>query len=279
MGLLSDAAAMARGRAGAIFLTAALSLFPAYMVGGALLFVAFAHASAAPDLPRGEALSERRKLETEPPAEARRDLLREAREPGAPRRTTVSLTLVAGVLLGALVFLAGLWLAQAALLAIAAGAPGPAAAWAAAAARLHALRPTLGCALALVAFGSAAGVVPGIFAAFAFSLSGAVAMAENLSGFPALHRSWELIKRVWPVQLVLVLCAAATMVLLTQGLGRLFAERDMLAHALLDAAIATLILPLPVFMTAVLYLRARCAAEGKPVDEVLQYIRRSSAPG
>src|SRR5712671_2625742 len=166
MGLLSDAAAMSRGRAGAIFLTAALSLFPAYMVGGAILFVAFAHASAEPDLPRGEAFSERRKLESEAPAEARRDLLREASEPGAPRRSTVSLTLVAGLLFAGLVFLAGLFLAQAALLGVAAGASGPSAACAALGARFPALGRTLAALLALVALGSVAAALPGLFAAF-----------------------------------------------------------------------------------------------------------------
>src|SRR5712672_2953275 len=139
MGLLSDAAALARGRVAAIFLTAALSLVPAYLVGGAIIFLAVARATAEPDLPRGEALSERRKLETEAPAEARRDLLREASEPGAPRRPTISLTLVAGLVFGGLAFLAGLFLAQAALLAIACGAAGPGAACASVAARFDAL--------------------------------------------------------------------------------------------------------------------------------------------
>jgi hypothetical protein len=279
MGLLSDAAAMARGRAGAIFLTAALSLVPAYLVGGAIVFVAFARASAEPDLPRGEALTERRALPPDAPAEQRRDVLREAREPGAPRRPAVSLTRVAGLLFGGLAFLAGLFLAQAALLGIAGGASGPGAAWAAVAARLHALGPTLAAGLALVALGSAAGGVPGLFAAFAFSLAGAVAIAENVSGFPALHRSWELIKRVWPAQLGLVLCATAVQVLLTQALGRLLPERVVLAHALLDAGVAAVVLPLPVFASAVLYLRGRSAAEGKPVEELRQYILRTSEPG
>jgi hypothetical protein len=279
MGLLSDAAALARGRVAAIFLTAALSLVPAYLVGGAIIFLAVARATAEPDLPRGEALSERRKLETEAPAEARRDLLREASEPGAPRRPTISLTLVAGLVFGGLAFLAGLFLAQAALLAIACGAAGPGAACTSVATRFDPLGRTLAAALALVAFGSAAGGVPGVFAAFAFSLAGAVVVAENVSGFPALHRSWELIKQVWPAQLALILCATTVEVLLTQALGRLLPEHEVLAHALLDAAVAAVVLPLPVFASAVLYLRARSAAEGRPIEDLLQYIRRTSAPG
>jgi len=279
MGLLSNAAAMARGRVGAIFLAASLPLVPAYLVGGAILFVAFARATAEPDLPRGEALAERRALPPDAPAEGRRDVLREASEPGAPRRPAVSFTVVAGLLFAGLVFLAGLFLAQAALLRIAAAACGPSAACAAIGARFHALGPTLAATLTLVALGSVAAVLPGLLAAFAFSLAAAATMAEDVSGFPALHRSWQLMKRVWPSQLGLVLGAGALIVLLTQGLGRLLPGHAMLAHALLDAAVAAVVLPLPVFASAVLYLRARSAEEGKPVEDLLQYIRRTSEPG
>ena len=280
MGLLSNAAAMARGRVGAIFLAASLPLVPAYLVGGAILFVAFARATAEPDLPRGEALAERRALPPDAPAEERRDVLREASEPGAPRRPAVSFTVVAGLLFAGLVFLAGLFLAQAALLGIAAGAcGGPSAACAAIGARFHALGPTLAATLTLVALGSVAAVLPGLLAAFAFSLAAAATMAEDVSGFPALHRSWQLMKRVWPSQLGLVLGAGALIVLLTQGLGRLLPGHAVLAHALLDAAVAAVVLPLPVFASAVLYLRARSAEEGKPVEDLLQYIRRTSEPG
>ena len=279
MGLLSDAAAMARGRVGAIFLAASLPLVPAYLVGGAILFVAFARATAEPDLPRAEALAGRRVLPPDAPAEARRDVLREASEPGAPRRPAVSFTVVAGLLFAGLVFLAGLFLAQAALLGIAAGAGGPSAACAGIGTRFHALGPTLAATLTLVALGSVAAVLPGLLAAFAFSLAAAATMAEDVSGFPALHRSWQLMKRVWPSQLGLVLGTGALMVLLTQGLGRLLPGRAVLAHALLDAAVAAVVLPLPVFASAVLYLRARSAEEGKPVEDLLQYIRRTSEPG
>ena len=279
MGLLSNAAAMARGRVGAIFLAASLPLVPAYLVGGAILFVAFARATAEPDLPRAEALAGRRALPPDAPAEERRDVLREASEPGAPRRPAVSFTVVAGLLFAGLVFLAGLFLAQAALLRIAAAACGPSAACAAIGARFHALGPTLAATLTMVALGSVAAVLPGLLAAFAFSLAAAATMAEDVSGFPALHRSWQLMKRVWPSQLGLVLGAGALIVLLTQGLGRLLPGHAVLAHALLDAAVAAVVLPLPVFASAVLYLRARSAEEGKPVEDLLQYIRRTSEPG
>jgi hypothetical protein len=280
MGLFAGGAAMARGRAATVFLTAALALVPAYLVGGGLVFLAVAHVSTQlSGVTRGEALAERSALPPDAPAEQRRDQLLQAREPGAPRPRSVSLALAAGVLFAALVMIAGLFLAQAALLHVAAGVSRPGAAWAAVAARFPALFATIGAALALVALGFVACVVPGVFAAFAFSLAAPVATAENRSGFPALHRSWELIKRAWPGQLGLILSSSAAVVLLTQGLGRLLPEQAVLPHALLDAAVAALVLPLPLFASAVLYLRVRSAAEGRPVEELRQYIRRISEPG
>src|SRR5229473_1023715 len=206
MGLVSDAAAMARGRAGAIFLTAALALLPAYFLAGGIVFLAAAQASAQAE-------------------------------------------------------------------------GGSTQADAAVAARFPALSGTAAAALALIALGLVACALPGLFVAFAFSLAGAVAVAEGISGFPALQRSWELIKRAWPQQLALILGTAALVVVLTQGLGRLLTDGAILAHGLLDAAVAAAVLPLPVFGSAVLYLRERSAAEGKPVDELRQYIRRTSEPG
>jgi hypothetical protein len=280
MGLLSDAGSMARGRAGAVFLTAALALVPAYLVGGAIVFLAGAQASAQrTGVTRGEAFAEHGgSLPPDATADQRRDRLLQAREPGAPRPRSASVALAAGLAIGALAVMAGLLFAQAALLAVAVGASRPSAAWAAVGARFGALWATAAAALAIVAAGLAACLLPGLFAAFAFSFAAAVAMAEGVSGFQALHRSWELFKRVWPAQVALVAGAAALVVLLTQALGRLL-PGSVLAHALLDAVVGALILPLPVFASAVLYLRARSAAEGKPIEELRQYILRSSAPG
>ena len=280
MGLLSDAASILRGRAGAVFLTAALALVPSYFVGGAVVFVAAAQARAQRgEVTRGEALAEHGALPPDATTEERRDRLLQAREPGAPRPRSASVAIVAGLAIASLVVMAGLLFAQAALLTIAAGASRPSAACATVAACLHRLWATAAAALAVVAAGLAACVLPGLFAAFAFSLAAAVAVAEDVSGFQALQRSWELIKRVWPLQLALVVGAAVLVVLLTQALGRLLPAQSVLAHALLDAVVGALILPLPVFASAVLYLRARSAAEGRPLEELRQYIRRSSAPG
>jgi hypothetical protein len=191
----------------------------------------------------------------------------------------VSVELAIGLLLASLVVLMGLFLAQAALLQIAAGVSLPAVAWAAVGSRFHAVGCTAAAALVLVALGIVLCVAPGVFAALAFSLAASVAMAEDVSAFGALHRSWELIKRAWPTQLGLVAGSSAAVVLLTQVLGRLLPQRAVIAHALLDAAVAAVVLPFPVFASTVLYLRTRSATEGRPVEELRQYIRRTSEPG
>ena len=281
MGLFSDAAAMARGRAGAILLTAALALVPAYFLAGAITFLA-SNAGERMDLSTaaGSAAERSRALPPDAAAEDRRDVLREAAtDPGAPRRPQLSVLHAAGLVLASLVVIAGLFFAQAALLQLAAGALRPGAAWAAVGARFPALSATLAAAMALIAFGMLILVRPGLFAAFAFSLAGAAASAENASGPRALRSSWELVKRAWPEMIALIVGTCALVVLLTQGLGRLFGDGAVLAHGRLDAAVATVVLPLPVFFSAVVYLRERSASEGKPLEEIRQYIRRSSEPG
>src|SRR5215831_1117346 len=155
MGLFSDAAAMGRGRAGAILLTAALALVPAYFLAGGIAFVA-SKASAWMDLSTaaGPAADRSRALPPDAPAEDRRDVLRQTPDPGAPQRARLSVPLVAGLIVASLVVIAALFFAQAALLQIAAGAPRPGAAWAAVGARFPALSATVAAALALVAFGT-----------------------------------------------------------------------------------------------------------------------------
>jgi hypothetical protein len=186
---------------------------------------------------------------------------------------------VVGVLFASLVLIAGLFVAQAALVPFAAGTPGTSAAWGALAARFHAVLATTGAALAIIGLGFAAGVLPGLFAAFAFSLAAPAAVAEGISGFSALHRSWALMKRAWPAQLGLFLLAAVPAVLLTQALGRLLPQSAVVVDALLDAVAVALVLPFPVFASVVLYLRTRAAVDDKRVEELRQYIRRISAPG
>jgi hypothetical protein len=282
MGLLSDAAGMARGRVAAVFLTAALPLVPACLVAGGVIRIATAHAQAQAQLgsqTRGEAFAERsRELPPDASAEKKKDILLQAKEPGAPRPRSVSFAIVGAALLATLVLLAGVFLAQGMLLHVAAGGCDSALACRALATRFSALAATTGAAVALTAIGFAACVLPGLVTALMVSLSAPVAVAEGRSGFSAVQRSWDLMKRVWPAQLGLLLCGAILLLIVTQGLGRMLPPRA-LPHALLDALAAVVVLPLPAFASVVLYLRERAAAEGKPVEEVRQYIRRMSAPG
>ena len=99
-----------------------------------------------------------------------------------------------------------------------------------------------------------------------------VGAAERIGGFAALHRSWALVRRALPAQLMLIVAAAVATVALTQGLGRLLPDRAVLAHALLDAAVAVLVVPLPAFASVVLYLRERALLEGRTIEELRQYI-------
>lgn len=281
MGPFSDAAAMARGRLGAIFATATLALVPAYVVAGGIVSVATAHGRAETSgLGQGEVLADRsRALPPDAAAEERRDVLTQAKEPGTPRPRIVSMAVVAGAAGALLVFLAGLFFAQAALVCVAAGVSRPGDAWAAVAARLPALGPTIAAALGVVTVGFVACGAPGLFAAFSSSLAASVAVAEGLSGSAALHRSWVLIKRVWPEQLAVVIVTGAAVTLLTYLARRFLPHGPALAQALVDAAIAAVVLPLAAFASVVLYVRARSETEGKSPEELLQYIRRTSAPG
>ena len=138
MGLLNDAAAMARGRLAAIVFTAALPLVPACLVAGGIMRIAASPGDSLGAETRGEALVERsRDLPPDAQAEKKRDLLQQAREPGPPRPRGVSLRLALGGLLAALVVLAGVFLAQATLLHVAAGCRGTAVPWSALAARFR----------------------------------------------------------------------------------------------------------------------------------------------
>jgi hypothetical protein len=280
MGLLRDAAALARGRLAAIAFTAALPLVPACLLAGGIMRIAAAQGeSQLGRETRGEAFAERsRELPPDAQAENKRDLLMHAREPGPPRLRNISSALVVGGLLAALVVLAGVFFAQAALLHLAAGCRGTAVPWSAVAARFPAVVSTTVAALVLVAIGFAACILPGIVTALMVSVAAPVAVVEGRSGFSAVRRSWGLMKRAWPAQLGLLLSGAVPLLLLTQGLGRMIPDRA-LPHALLDTALIVVLLPLPTFASVVLYLRARAAAEGKSVNDLCQYILRMSAPG
>src|SRR4051812_8490591 len=146
MGLLSDAAGMARGRLGAIVFSASLPLVPACLVAGGIVRVAAAHAQAQLGTKtRGETFAEKSsELPASAPAEQKKDLLLQAKEPGAPRPRAVSLSLLAGALFALLVLLAGIFIAQGVLLHLAVGGCESARACGALAARSRALLSATG---------------------------------------------------------------------------------------------------------------------------------------
>ena len=168
MALVSDAAALARGRILAIALTAALPLAPAFLVAGGTIFIAAAgvrqqFGATTP----GEASPQpsRELAPGDAPAAGKNDMFLRARQPGARGPTFASVTFVAGAVFAALVVLAGLFLAQAALLHLAAGVSRPGAAWACVAACFRPLAATTGAALITTAVAFAACFVPGSAAA------------------------------------------------------------------------------------------------------------------
>src|SRR5438105_3874059 len=146
------------------------------------------------------------------------------------------------------------------------------------AARFPAVVTTTVAAVALVAIGFAACILPGVVTALMVSVAAPVAVVEGRSGFSAVQRSWWLMKRAWPAQLGLLLSGAVPLLLLSQGLGRMLPDRA-LPHALLDAGLTVVLLPLPTFASVVLYLRQRASTAGKSVSALCQYILRISAPG
>src|SRR5918912_1928918 len=97
MSLMSYTASLSRGRLLSIALTAALPLVPAFLVAGGTVFVAAARVDEQlGDATRGEAFAQRsRELPPDAPAEQRRDLLLQAREPGATRPLSATVTFAA----------------------------------------------------------------------------------------------------------------------------------------------------------------------------------------
>src|SRR4051812_45830949 len=110
-------------------------------------------------------------------------------------------------------------------------------------------------------------------------LAGPAVVCEPIGGFAALQRSVRLFGRVWPEVFALAMVAAGIDAGLQWIAFRLAPALGPVASALVDAAIGTLVLPVPLLITSVLYLHARSAADGVPVEELRQYMRRISAPG
>jgi hypothetical protein len=226
-------------------------------------------------------LADRSPAPTNPEANVaeRRDVLREAAKstPIHPFRLRFGRGVAQAIAIG--VLFAGLLFAQAALTPLAFGQGGPGFACAAVASRFGSVCAAACAGAVLVAIGILCLVVPGIVIAIVFFFAGPAALAEPNGGFAALQRSARLFGRVWPELVALVFVTAGIDVGLHELGFRLLPSLRPIPAALLDAAISALVLPVPLLLSSILYLRARSAADGVPIEELRQYMRRICAPG
>ena len=208
-----------------------------------------------------------------------RDVLRRAAgtPPAHPFRLRFGRGVAQAIAIG--VLFAGVLFAQAVLVPLAFGPGGAASAWAAVGARFGPVCAAVCAGAVLVAIGILFLVVPGIVIAIVFFFAAPAALSEPKGGFAALQRSVRLFGRVWPELVALVFVTAGIDIGLHELAFRLLPTLRPIPAALVDAAISAVVLPFPLLLSAILYLRARSAADGVPIEELRQYMRRISAPG
>jgi hypothetical protein len=271
-----------------VFAAAALAIVPAHLLASAVDYVAARRVEAQAPPTRGEQLADRRAelsdrsiaaVNPEANAAERRDVLRHAA--GTPPPHPLRLRFGRGIAQAAAIgiLFAGLLIAQAALTPLAFGRGGPGFACAAVGSRFGAVCAAASAGAVLVAIGILCLVVPGIVIAIVFFFAGSAALAEPNGGFAALQRSVRLFGRVWPELVALVFVTAGIDVGLHELAFRLLPALRPIPAALLDAAISALVVPLPLLLSSILYLRARSAADGIPIEELRQYMRRICAAG
>jgi hypothetical protein len=277
-GLLAEAAAAFHGRAGTIVAAAALALVPASLIAASVVDAARRHGQAElGTTPAEQRASRDRSLERMPPAEGRRDALRDAGQSDAERaRAVPSAIFVASFFLAAFFVSLGVLLAQAAVLPLAFAERGGeiaiATCW-------GALWKTAVLASAMVALGLLFCVLPGIFFAVSFSLAMPAVVAERLGGFAALSRSARLVRRGWPELLATIFFPAGAVVVVYEAMRRLLGIHGLLPLAALQAIVTAIVLPFPLVLSHFVYLRVRSEVDGTPLAELRQYMRRISAPG
>jgi hypothetical protein len=286
IGVLGESFAAARRSPLSLLAAAALAIVPAHLVASAIDYVGAKGVEAGADPTRGEQVAQRRAeladkspISPETNAAERRDVLREAagRPPAHPLRMRLGRG-VAQALAIAILF-AGILFAQATLAPLALRQCDAGGCWAAVAVRLGSICAAAAAGAVLVGLGILALVVPGIVIAILFFLAAPAAVAEPIGGFAALQRSVRLFGRVWPELVALVFVTAGIDVGLHELVFRLIPPLAPIPAALVDAALGALILPFPLLLSSLLYLRARSAADGIPLDDLRQYMRRTSAPG
>jgi hypothetical protein len=288
--LLAEVGRLARARCAAVVLTAALPVLPAYVVSGGVMYVCMASSHRdMTDATTGESIAHRQcelddrgaLASTDSAADTRRDVLRgTAASPGtkSPLSSSefpaLSLMLFAGVCVAFALFLIGSFLAQAALLPVVAGCSRPSEAWAIVAGRFGALLQTILLATLLVMVGLALFAVPGLALALGFSLAAPVVVAEYVRGPEALQRSWNLMRVVWPAQFCIVVIGAAAVLAMRFVLGMYWPLHGLGGRIVLNALVATLVLPFPIAASAILYLVARRVVEGVDSERLCQNVRQ-----
>jgi len=290
-GLLAETALPVQKSPLAVFAAAALALLPAHLVASAVDYVGAARMEAEPAPTRAEQAADRRNdlkerqergpaaVSPEADGAERRDVLRQAAssQPSHPFRFRLARGAAPAFALG--ILFSGLVFAQAALASLAFGASSAGAAWGAVGARFGPVCAAACAGGVLVAVGILCLVLPGIVVAILFLLAGPAALCEPAGGFAALQRSVRLFGRVWPEVFAIAMVTAGIDTGLHWIAFRLVPSLGPIESALVDAAIGTIVLPVPLLMISVLYLHARSAAEGVPVEELRQYMRRISDPG
>jgi hypothetical protein len=287
-GVVAETALAVRQRPLSVLAAAALALLPAHLVASAVDYVGARRMDAEPAPTRAQQMAERRgdlqqrapaAVSPEADAAERRDALRQAAgtQPSRPFRLRLARGVAPALALGILFY--GLVFAQAALASLAFGASSAGAAWGIVGARFGPICAVACAGGVLVAVGILCLVLPGTVVAILFLLAAPAALCEPLGGFAALQRSVRLFGRVWPEVFALAMVAAGIVTGLHWIAFRLLPSLGPIGSALVDAAIGTLVLPVPLLMASVLYLHARSAADGVPVEELRQYMRRISAPG
>ena len=284
---MAEAFAAVRRSPLAIFAASALAIVPAHLLASGVDYVGSQGIEAAAPPTRAEQVASRRAelsdrsgpVGPEASSAEQRDVLRRAA--GSPPIHPFQLRFGWGVAqaLAVGILFAGLLLAQAAIVPLAFGKGDAASAWAAVGARFGSVSAAVGAAAVLVAIGILCLVVPGIVIAILFFFAAPAALSEPKGGFAALQRSARLFGRVWPELVALVFVTAGLDVGLHELAFRLLPDLQPIPAALADAFLSALVLPFPLLLSAILYLRARSAADGVPMEELRQYMRRISAPG
>jgi hypothetical protein len=239
---------------GALVLIGALAIAPAsLLVGGSL------HAVVPLLSDHGDAPPPKPALPQSDGARAQQQLGAPNNAPARPLEAIrATLPFLYGTFFGVFLLSVGAWLAFAAISnAVFTGDFSAAHAWSRAFSRLGPLVWTILLSGATIALGSLCFLIPGAVMAVGLAFSVPAVMEEQIVGAAALHRSWQLVRAIWPKVLGLLLLLAA--------FSAAASAASMLAPAgplrlLIATAIRAICWPLPLAGLALLYKSARLRA-------------------